>query len=138
MRKRPGSESSARRMPQSKMCLKFNMGRDKRLARKQLQLKIQGISDKISRKPIEMKDQDLKEQLHSRTKKLFGRLGKKSVVRQMVMENRIVGSSIGLQDVGDWTFWRVRPPLKRKKAQKTAGDPESLELLLHINSLISS
>jgi hypothetical protein len=49
----------------------------------------------------------------------------------------MVGSSIGLQDVGDWTFWKVRPPPKRKKNQKTAGDPESLEPLLHPEILIA-
>jgi hypothetical protein len=48
-----------------------------------------------------------------------------------------VGSSIELQDVGNWTFWKVRPPPKRKKEQKTTGDPESVEPG-NINSLISS
>jgi hypothetical protein len=89
MRKRPGNESTARRNPQSKMHLKFNMGRDNRVARKQLQLKIRGTSDKIIRKHIEMMGQNLKEQFHSRMKKTFGRLVKKSAARQMVMENRI-------------------------------------------------
>jgi hypothetical protein len=55
VRKGPGNESTARRMPQSKMHLKFNMGRDNRLARKQLQLKSQRTSDKIIRKLIDMK-----------------------------------------------------------------------------------
>jgi hypothetical protein len=32
-----------------------------------------------------------------------GRFGK---ALQMVRENRLVGASIGLQDVGDWTFWK--------------------------------
>jgi hypothetical protein len=77
----------------------------------------------------------MKDQLHSRTKKTFGRLGKKTVALQMVTEIRIFGSSPGLQ-VGDWTFWKVRPPPKRKKVQKTAGDPESLEPLLHTETLI--
>jgi hypothetical protein len=44
-----------------------------------------------------------------------------------------VGSSIGLQDAGDW---KVRPPPKRKEEQKAAGDPESLEPLLHSETLI--
>jgi hypothetical protein len=109
------------------MHLKFNMGRNNRVVRKQLQLKSQRTSDKIIRKLIEIKDQDLKKQLHFRMKKTFCRLSKKTVARQMVMENRIVGSFIGLQDVGDWTFWKVRPLPKRKKAQKTSGEPESLE-----------
>jgi hypothetical protein len=37
-----------------------------------------------------------------------------------------VGSSTGLQEVGDWTFWKARPPPKRKEVQTTARDPESL------------
>jgi hypothetical protein len=69
MRKRPGSENTARRMPQSKMHLGFNMGSDNRLARKQIQRKSQRTSDKIIRKLIEIKDNYRKEQLHPRTKK---------------------------------------------------------------------
>jgi hypothetical protein len=114
-------------MRQRRVHPEFNMGRDNRVARKQLQMKIEGTSDKIIKKPTEIKGEDLKEQLHSRTKSTFGRLGKKTVAVQMVRENRIVCSSIGLQDVGDWTFWKVRQPPKRKKAQETSGDPESLE-----------
>jgi hypothetical protein len=111
---------------------------DNRVARRQLQLKIEGTSDKFIRKLIEIKDNYWKEQLHSRTKKTFNRLGNKTVPLQRVRENR--KSSIGLQDVGDWTVWKVRPPLKRKKEQETAGDLELLEpaTLENINSLISS
>jgi hypothetical protein len=69
MRKRPGSESTAMRMPQSKMHLEFNMRRDHRLARKQIQPKSQRTSDKIIRKLIEINDNCRKEQLHPRTKK---------------------------------------------------------------------
>jgi hypothetical protein len=58
----------------------------------------------------------------SEDEETFDRLGKKTVARQRVRENRIVGSSIGLQDVGDWTFWKVRPPPKRKRKRKTAED----------------
>jgi hypothetical protein len=65
-----------------------------------------------------------------RTRKTFGRLVKKTVAQQMVRENRIVGSSIGLRDVEDWPFWKVQLSPKRKNSQKT-GDPESLEPLLH-------
>jgi hypothetical protein len=79
MRKGPGSESSARRTPQRRMCPEFNMGRDNQVERE-------------SPQPTK---------------------STKQVVR--------------LQDVGDWTFWKVRPPPKHKQAQKTAGDPESLE-----------
>jgi hypothetical protein len=64
-RKRPGSESTARRIPQRRMCPEFNMGRDSRVARKQLQPKVEGTSDKIIRKLIEIKDKDLKEQGNS-------------------------------------------------------------------------
>jgi hypothetical protein len=96
MSKRPDSENTARRMPQSKMHLECNMGRDNRVARKQLQPKSQRTTDKIIREPIE-----IKEQLPSRSKKTFGRLGEKTVALQMVKENRKVGSSNGLQDVGD-------------------------------------
>jgi hypothetical protein len=46
---------------------------------------------------------------------------------RIIRKPQQVGSSIGLQDVGDRMFWKVRPPPKRKKAQKTAGDPELLE-----------
>jgi hypothetical protein len=53
MRKRPDSESTARRMPHSRMHLGFNMGRD----HKQLQPKSQRTSDKIIRKHIEIKEQ---------------------------------------------------------------------------------
>jgi hypothetical protein len=52
IRKRPGSESTASRIPQRKMHPEFNIGIDNRVARKQLQLKIQGTSDNIIRKPI--------------------------------------------------------------------------------------
>jgi hypothetical protein len=132
---RKGNECSARRIPQRRMRPEFNMGRDNRVARKQLQPKTEGTSDKFIRKLLKIKDEDLKEQLHSRTKKIFGRLGKKTVALQMVREIRIVGSSIGLQEVGDWTFWKVRQPPKRKKAQKTSGEPESMEPLLHSETL---
>jgi hypothetical protein len=44
-------------------------GRDNRVARKQMQPKIEGTSDKIIRKLIEIKDNYRKEQLHPRTKK---------------------------------------------------------------------
>jgi hypothetical protein len=37
----------------------------------------------------------------------FGRLGKRTVALQGVRGNRIVGSYIGLQDVGVWTFREV-------------------------------
>jgi Mg2+ and Co2+ transporter CorA len=63
MRKRPDSENTARRMPQSKMHLEFNMGRDNRVARKQLQPKSQRTTDKFIREPIEIKDMEKTEVL---------------------------------------------------------------------------
>jgi hypothetical protein len=45
------------------------MGRDTRVARQQLQPKIQRISDKFIRKLREVRDNYRKEQLHPRTKK---------------------------------------------------------------------
>jgi hypothetical protein len=53
--KRLGSESTARRMPQRRKHSEFNMGRDNRVARKQLQLKIEGTSDKFIREHIEIR-----------------------------------------------------------------------------------
>jgi hypothetical protein len=93
-------------MPQSEMSLKFNMGRDNSVERESLPPTKGKTSDRIIRKPIATK------------------------------ATQQVGSSIGLQDVGDWTFWKVRPPPERKKEQKTAGVPESLEPLLHSETLI--
>jgi hypothetical protein len=55
------------------------MGRDNPVARQQLQLKILGTTDIFVREPIEIKWKYLKEQLHSRSKKTFSRLGKKTV-----------------------------------------------------------
>jgi hypothetical protein len=42
-------------------------------------------------------------------------------------ENRIVSSTIELQDVNDWTFWKVRPPPKRKKDVRTMWGPEAMQ-----------
>jgi hypothetical protein len=39
---------------------------------------------------------------------------------QLEMENRIVGSTTGVQDVIYWIFWKVQPPPNRKKAVWTA------------------
>jgi hypothetical protein len=88
MCKRPDSENAARRMPQSKMHLECNRGRDNRVARKQLQLTEGKTSGRIIRKSLQ------------------------------------VGSSNGLQDVGDWTYWKVRPPPKRKKQVKRQPDSQ--------------
>jgi hypothetical protein len=69
IRKRTGSESTAGRMPQSKMHLESYKGREKRVARKQIQPKSQRTSDKIIRKLIEIKGNYRKKQLHPREKK---------------------------------------------------------------------
>jgi hypothetical protein len=34
---------------------------------------------------------------------------------ELEVMKRVVRISIGLWEVSDWTFWRGRPPLKRKK-----------------------
>jgi hypothetical protein len=103
MRKRPDSENAARRMPQSKMHLEFNIGRDNRVERKSLQ-------------PTE--------------RKTSGR-----IIRKLQQ----VGSSNGLQDVGDWTYWKVRPPPKRKKgSKKTTGQSNTLKTRRHSAKLILS
>jgi hypothetical protein len=34
---------------------------------------------------------------------------------RIIRKPQQVGSSIGLQNVEDWTYWKVRPPPKRKK-----------------------
>jgi hypothetical protein len=52
MRKRPGSESLARRIPQRRMHPEFNMGRESRVAGKQLQPKVEGTSENIIREHI--------------------------------------------------------------------------------------
>jgi hypothetical protein len=39
------------------------------------------------------------------------------------------------REVEDWTFCKVWPPPKRKKMQKTAGEPESLETSRHSETL---
>jgi hypothetical protein len=39
------------------------------------------------------------------------------------------------RDVEHWTFWKVRPPPKRKKVQKTAGETEELNPLAHSENL---
>jgi hypothetical protein len=47
-----------------------------------------------------------------------GRNFKKST--QLEMENLIVGSTTGVQDVNYWAFWRIRPPYRHKKELRTA------------------
>jgi hypothetical protein len=46
---------------------------------------------------------------------------------QLGEENRIVSSTIELQDVIYWTFWKVLPPPTRKKELRTVRRPEALK-----------
>jgi hypothetical protein len=98
--RRPGSESTARRMPQRR-CIKSSEG-------------------KFIRKPIE--------RIFYGSWSIEGPRHEGAVtfqdeenIRQARQEDcsSAGGSSIGLQEVGDRTFWKVRPPPKRKKVQKT-------------------
>jgi hypothetical protein len=45
----------------------------------------------------------------------FGGIFRKTVVLEMVFENRTFGFSTGLRGVVDCAFWNVRPSPKRKK-----------------------
>jgi hypothetical protein len=63
-------------------------------------------------------DRDLKKRLRLRMKRTSDTCYMKPTKLQMA--NRIVGSTNKLQDVIYWTFWKVRPPPKRKKDLRTA------------------
>jgi hypothetical protein len=58
-------------------------------------------------------------------KRTSGRNYRKPI--QLEMENQVVGSMTEIQDVNYWTFWKVRPPPKRKKEGWRAEGPEALE-----------
>jgi hypothetical protein len=60
---------------------------------------------------------DLKKRLRLRMKRTSDRNYRTPM--QLEEENRIVSSTIEVQDVNDWTFWKVRPPPKRKKELRT-------------------
>jgi hypothetical protein len=61
-------------------------------------------------------DQDLKEQLHLRKEKTFGRISGKIV--ELEIAKQTVETSIRLSKMNDWTLWRGHPPSKTK--EKTA------------------
>jgi hypothetical protein len=70
------------------------MGRDNAVIRKQIQLKTQNTSDKFIRKLIEIKE---------------------NVWESVVLKPRDTKLVIQLQVMEDWTYWKFRPPPKRKK-----------------------
>jgi hypothetical protein len=78
--------------------------------------------DKKQRNNSECEDgrvgRDLKKRLRLRMKRTSDTYYMKPMKLQMA--NGIVGSTNKLQDVIYWTFWKVRPPPKRKKDVRTA------------------
>jgi hypothetical protein len=70
-------------------------------------------------------DRDLKKQLRLRMRRTSSRNYRTPM--QLEEENRVVSSTIELQDVLYWTFWKVRPLPKRKKDVRRAQGPEALE-----------
>jgi hypothetical protein len=61
---------------------------------------------------------DLKKRLSLRMRRTSGRNFKKPV--QLEKKKRIFESTNGLRKANKWTFWKVRPPPKRKKELRTA------------------
>jgi hypothetical protein len=100
MLKSPGKDGTAKRAPKGRRlenlrqkgqeCSVGIRNRD-RGSRQQLCLRMRRKSDGNSRKPTRLE-----------------------------MANLIVGSTTGVQGVNVWTFWKVRPPPKRKKELRTA------------------
>jgi hypothetical protein len=70
-------------------------------------------------------DRDFKKQLRLRMRRTSSRNYRTPM--QLEEEKRIVSSTIELQDVIYWTFWKVLPPPKRKKDVQRAHGPEALE-----------
>jgi hypothetical protein len=70
-------------------------------------------------------DRDFKKQLRLRMRKTSGRNFRTSV--QLEEENRMVSSTIELQDVIYWTSWELRPPPKPKKDLRIVREPEAME-----------
>jgi hypothetical protein len=98
IRKSPGKDSTARRAPKGRRLVKIrrrgqdcNIGIWNRGSKNQLHLRMRRTSSRNYRMPVQLEE-----------------------------ENRIVSSTIELQDVNDWTFWKVRPPPERKKELRTA------------------
>jgi hypothetical protein len=77
--------------------------------------------DKRQRNNSECEDgrlgRDLKKRLRLRTRRTSGRNFKKPI--QLEKKKRIFGSTNGLCKASKWTFWKVRPPPKRKKEVRT-------------------
>jgi hypothetical protein len=63
-------------------------------------------------------DRDLKKRLRLRMRWTSDRCYRKPT--KLEMANLIFGSTTGVQGANDWTFWKVRPPPKRKKELRTA------------------
>jgi hypothetical protein len=61
---------------------------------------------------------DLKKRLRLRMRRTSGTNCRNPT--KLEMANLIFGSTIELQGVNDWTFWKVRPPPKHKKELRTA------------------
>jgi hypothetical protein len=98
IRKGPGKNNVARGACRGKMLdkrqrnnLECEEGRVGRDLKKRLRLWMKRTSDTCYRKPTKLE-----------------------------MANLIFGSTIELQGVNDWTFWKVRPPPKRKKELRIA------------------
>jgi hypothetical protein len=70
-------------------------------------------------------DRDLKKRLGLRMQRKSG--GKSKKITRLEMVNIVVGSTTGVQGVNDWTFWKVRPPPKRKKELRTVRGPEAFK-----------
>jgi hypothetical protein len=94
MRKRPGSESIARRIPQERICPEFNIGKDNRVVKKQLQPKVERTSDKFIKKFIEIKE---------------------NIWRYIILKPKDTKLINQLQVMENWAYWKFRPPPKRKK-----------------------
>jgi hypothetical protein len=70
----------------------------------------------------EIKDRSESWQLHLRKERISGRIFLKTV--ELEIEKRIVGSSIGPQEVSDWTLLRGQIPPKRKKRHTNHSPPK--------------
>jgi hypothetical protein len=68
---------------------------------------------------------NFKKRLSLRMKRTSSRNFRKTTLLEP--NNLLVWSSNGAQGVNDWTFWKVRPPPKRKKDVRTAWGPEAME-----------
>jgi hypothetical protein len=67
---------------------------------------------------ISLRNRGPKNQLYLRMRRTFSRSYR--TLMQLEIPKIIFGSTIELQDVNDWKFWKVWPPSKRKKEVRTA------------------